>query len=217
MSLIRPSLLLSPDGSYDRNGAVSPTVGANVTIEDGVYGHAWGHGAASGRSVIAPCVWPTDQWTVILRGKVVTYYADGQWVWSDIGPSWTLSPAIKVNSPGTSVSTGHIGGNATAPFPSLGNPGFAAVALRAPVVTLITSGGVGRSARTSPYAYEPVIRLGYGRGLHTESVLIYPVALPDAEIARIAAMPMAWTMDNTAVRVTSRLRDQTVGLGLRVA
>src|SRR5690606_28348072 len=44
--IVYPSLLLSPDGSFDQAGAVSPTITGDVQVMAGQYSDAWRIGAA---------------------------------------------------------------------------------------------------------------------------------------------------------------------------
>lgn len=204
--IVYPSLLLSPDGSFDRNGAVTPTVTAGVTTAPGQYGQAWQKTSGSGGYVDYSA--PGVIQTILLRARVHAtngsnfFVRLGDWVGS---PPPTQSFVLQVASP-TSVlwatrynAEGALGGTL-----AVGSDWFWSALQLAPGVSHVLGDGIGQGAHfrtpTMQANFPASIRLfdnNSGHG-YLESVLIYPVALPDSEIARIAAMPAAWTMDNAA-------------------
>lgn len=201
--IVYPSLLLSPDGSFGPEGAVSPTVGSGVTVVEGQYGDAWdiaspsvslAGGAAHilldhGTIVVRRTVPPTHNVVILAAGvqaagnpsanwmQIRTNGTEG-WVYPQFGIAGAWQPAV--NTPGvasvpTSMGWSWVAGKIASVLTPFGSR----------VWTVIAATG----------ALSGDLRLNGGT---VESVLIYPAALPDAEIARIAAMPAAWSMDNTA-------------------
>lgn len=220
MILVRPSLLLSPNGSFDRNGAVSPTAYALTTA--GQYGQAWYATGAGHYVELSGHAPPVQQGTIIVR------------YWSANPGNASLQNYVRVGTTGDRIqirsqngtnqifAATNLGGNWNETWRAALQVGHDAAGMvwTPSLIRLVASGylHIGHNTNAPPAAWgnSGVIRIGPSAN-PVESVLVYPSAIPDREIARIAAIPAAWTMNNAAARVTSRLRDQTVGLGVRVA
>lgn len=89
--IVYPSLLLSPDGSFGRNGPVTPTIGSGVTVVAGQYGNAWLLDGSS--TVLLPAVsgLGEDSGSILMRvrididpgvpGSFLFYISGGEKVW----------------------------------------------------------------------------------------------------------------------------------------
>lgn len=222
MSLVRPSLLLSPDGSFDRNGVVSPTVGTSVTVVAGQYGQAWrspGTGSANNRRVTVPTPPGLSGFTVITR---LLWETNSE---AAIYPLDSGANGVRLGRSSSGNVSAILSGSTYSSGPAIPTATWVVLAaVYAQGILRLFLGGelLAIGQRSSP-THDSTIQVsfssstGSSQPVLTETALLYPVALPSKEIARISAMPAAWTMDNSAARVTSRLHDQAVGLGVRVA
>lgn len=198
--IVYPSLLLSPDGSMDRNGVVTPTVVGDVSVVDGQYGDAWR--TSSGNRVEIPIAYiNVAQYTILTRMRYQddqskTDYAiicngtngillgnhpssPGRWIVFNGGVN---ARVLELPLGATFVGGSRYQYGQLSPWVNgaIGNT------VAAPTATLLGSIIIGKTG------------VDYG---DIESVVIFPVGIPDAEIARISTMPTAWTMDNCAVNM----------------
>jgi hypothetical protein len=201
--IVYPSLLLSPDGSFDRNGVVSPTVVGTMTPTTGLYGQAWQGGA--GRLTLPSGYLSHLAGTILIRAqtgtdngadqRLLTHLAGGTPQRIYLGRlQSSLVPRLIFGDPQT------IGDQTSAWADTTW--GWMAARWQGSIATLLShlSKTIFKAnALTSTADFEIGAQGVSARwqGL-IESVLIYPVALPDAEIARLSAMPAAWTMANAA-------------------
>lgn len=221
--IVYPSLLLSPDGSFDRNGAVSPTVGGSVAVVPGLYGNAWQIGVGVGNYVTVPhsLIGATPmRGTILMRFRLITY--------SGGNPGNRYLWIIGINTAAGIMARANVGNVAlqeiwrqgaeaqitSGQLPITENDNYMACHVWE---YQLSRPGVGR--RSAPYSVAGITtpEIGWSGTLVTlgntgpsgglgmdgliESVLIYPVALPDAEIARISRLPAAWTMQNAAANI----------------
>ncbi len=194
-----PSLLLSPDGSFDRDGVVTPTVGANVTVVAGQYGNAWRSVVGENNNAVSiphssDIIDAAGQWTVISRHRT-----GGSAYYAAIGPSGTSGLLV-----GPLSFIGGVSRNSSNLWPA-DDWLASAVVLREDHAVRYVNGVIANSWSPRPTpAFGNTIRTyassGSGYAI-TESVLIYPLALSDAEINRISNLPAAWTMQNAAVNI----------------
>jgi hypothetical protein len=207
--IVYPSLLLSPDGSFDRSGAVAPTVGSGVTLAAGQYGQAWDTGtvtSTAGTNTIRQTT-PVNvaQGTILMRLKVIAYSSGAQYSGGDLRSSPTNQYLLIHGIPSGAYPAGSV---STATLNPIAVDAWAGPAMSwsGLIGTITTDGRLRKLLRGTPFAPStltelqlgfPVVYSGSARYL-IESVLVYPVALPDAEIARISALPGAWSMANAA-------------------
>ena len=209
--IVYPSLLLSPDGSFSRNGSVTPVVTGSVGVVGGVYGNAWRNPSGS-NYLTMPGNWnvvPAASGTVLVRGYMES---DGgtSFLLSYVGASGTDSRIYLWQS-----SAGVMAGGLS------GNSGAFALGSRPAVMTsygLSWGNGVGEAyvngrisssvAATTPLpdVSQPLNiagRIGASAtvAVVVESVIIFPVKLPASEIVRISTLPTAWTMSNAAANI----------------
>lgn len=202
--IVYPSLLLSPDGSFDKAGAVSPTIVGNVPLVAGQYGQAWR--TTSGNRLEVPLAGHIDvaDFTVFVRCLIDAAVPD------------TTSYLFYING-ADGVLFGRYGATPGLLIAYAGSP---------PMI----QGDFPRGQRvTVAFRYRDLLRHAYINGREVasgtatvgptagsqtamligsrssnsadiESVLIYP-HIPTSEIVRISQLTTAWTMQNTAVNM----------------
>lgn len=204
--IVYPSLLLSPDGSFDRSGPVSPTIGSAVSVIDGQYGKAWQFGAQNG-NVTLPIgdYLATDRGTVIARvrpkpggsypidinayqGMFLGNNSNNMtmlFVWGDPveWQSWTWSTISPLDTWAVWVIT------------------WDESRIRVYVNGTLRVNDLKTSAANFGTHVRFGERPGVTRTSDGESALYYREPLPHTEIERIAGMTTRWTMDNTRVNL----------------
>ncbi len=184
--IVYPSLLLSPDGSFDRDGVVVPTVGGGATVVAGQYGNAWQGGTLSvpnGRlgevfTVLIRVFRTTNAYFFNSNNGTGILLGGDDWVFLGGGSSYRGSATPNMNK---WVTWAVAFDGTTARF------------RRDTSEPLVTSGSMG-----IPNYGSAALNIN---GQTRESVLIYPVALPNSEIDRISTLPTAWTMQNAAANI----------------
>jgi len=200
-----PLLILSPDGSFDRAGAVTPTVVGSMPVVAGQYGSAWQGG--SGYLSLPTGYLVAGVGTVLIRAKSGAAGAGGrafahfagtpaQRIYLDLVAT-ARTPRITYGDP---QMIGTLGG--TWSDETWGLIGARWIGKIATLLTHLGTTAVTGTALTTVGGFHVGAQSGtaYWAGL-IESVLIYGVALSDAEVARISAVPAAWTMQNTTASV----------------
>jgi len=200
-----PTLLLRPEGSRDRHGAMVPTVASGVTVVAGQYGQAWTGFVSAGRAVSFPRAkyLASDNdgpFTILVRCRsAATSPGEAQAMISDTSVM-TLrrgsSRLLEGVSPLLVTTTYTVADNTWGAYAYRcnGNNGGIDLFADGAMVSTPGTGGVRSSASTVTVGGLSSSQPWLG---DTESVLIFgDVALPDAEISRISTMPVAWTWAN---------------------
>lgn len=206
-----PTLLLSPDGSRDRNGPVTPTVGSGITVVPGQYGNAWDI-PETGAAVRSPQgIASTIRGTMIVRlffpddtayrGVMeIGSYSIGDDIRIVKSPSGNNPSGIGIQTRtnGTSSYTGAV--VSSSPRGRWGAVGatWDTTTLRTVVPGIASSGGI-RTVTPTGVEDQPMY-VGSMQGATSigiiESVLVYDTPLSDAEIEHISTMPTAWTWES---------------------
>lgn len=192
-----PTLLLSPDGSRDRNGPVTPTLDGSVLVVPGQYGNAWHFPWNSGAVGFD---YPVDSGlahgTMMFRVRAMpTTMGDNPILFH--GGSAQLYRHASTNRWVLTTGTGPaLVGAGTGP------EGYGTVA--------VTWDGennrmwwdevlIGQSEQPVPPNIRRSVRISsnttYAFDGDVESAIFFNTALPEAEIHRISTMPTAWTWE----------------------
>lgn len=195
-----PTLLLSPDGSRDRNGSISVTTGSGVTVVAGQYGQAWRReGAGANSPLVNNAYINSPEGTILTRGMFLTdpvsptvqKYFVSSYVSASNRVYIGRRPSPGFQTYGLAGSTPISGGEA---LPDE-TPMALAISWSGGVASVYRDGVVkaGPTAFTGDIPSTATIDLMPSAYVQVESVLIYDTALPIAEIERLSAMPEAWT------------------------
>lgn len=205
--MVTPHLILSPDGSRDAAGSVSPPVLGAVSVVAGRYGQAWSNFTSTANVVTIPTnrtgIVTGQPFTILLRGRVAT-----------VTPTTTTDRQI-IMSDGTSVTirreepNGYWGIHATpaVAFPTgPANGAYISVAYRFNGSTIDFFDGATKHVTASTVgALATTLRFGSVSGGQVwkgeiESVLFVASAPSDSEVTRLLAMPQAWTWASVQAR-----------------
>lgn len=204
--LTTPTLLLSPDGSRDRTGPVTPTITGDVQVVPGQYGSAWHVELGSTDTVVT--FLDTDVLvgrTVLFRARVNAYDSGSKGLitlgnWNEAGQD---AVAIRLIGTFLNVAVRHsnigelhvnhaqrIGEWFTFAWRWDQGVTTSGYADTFPVTTVPfpTTGHMAPRVGLFAFSRSPDVDM--------ESPLLFDTALPDAEIARISQMPTAWTWAN---------------------
>jgi hypothetical protein len=212
--IVYPSLLLSPDGSFDRNGPVAPTVGAGVTVVPGQYGQAWQCGGSMSTGRVTYGQTPsTIMGTYIVRYRLrslVSAQPDPILIIGAFGNGATDRITLGMTSGGSSQAAARTSGVTSE---ALGGGEVSgewlaiAIAYTPSMISLFYARQMSHANRAVAPTGTPagVIEIASGdarvANADIESVVWYPVEIPGSEIVRISTMATAWTMDNAAANV----------------
>jgi hypothetical protein len=194
-----PSLLLSPDGSRDRNGVIVPTVGGSVSIVGGQYGNAWSSSISTGSGTVSvpnTYIDGSSPFTILMRFKLSDNNGDNQWVLSMGSTAGVLIGRYS----GSSSYNVYLSSSISTVSAFVSGTFVTIAVIYAPVSTIWTNGALTNAlVRPAPSLGSTIASYGGGDFAVRESILIYPIAVPGTEIARISTMPRSWTMANAAV------------------
>jgi hypothetical protein len=197
--------IISPDGSVGPNGVITPTVVGSPNIVAGQYGQAWAFPDGTQYvSIPTALYWSALRGTIMVRFRLYSNttnhhlvafpgggYYQGAQATSDV-PRQVL-PGISAIVGPTAIPVG-----TTKVLSTCRNGAFATVALDGAIVgTAAFSASI---TGTGDIFIGGVTSTVYASA-DIESVLFYPDALPNSEIARISNIAAAWTMANTAANM----------------
>lgn len=218
--IVYPSLLLSPDGSYDRNGAVTLTPGTTgnpPAVVQGRYGQAWKFDEASTylEAEIRDRV-NVQRGTLLIRfrkdelgtfnGYLMSIGANGD------GVTWVGFTTPRVANGGARQSWQTNRGS----FDTASS--FTAIPLGQHVDSVFSWDGTALMTKPSwadtvTGTRVPPMVWGSANGIRVswsttqsiiglvEAILVYDTILPAAELERVRTTPTTWTMQNTAVNM----------------
>jgi hypothetical protein len=207
-----PALLMSPDGSSGRSGAVSPTVDINTSIVAGQYGNAWSP-TQSTRFITVPASTyiPGNVITAIARWRAPSTFAAGYIFAQGEYNGQSFLGLLLDGSGGIRVIARYNGVDA------LTSPVLTTVAADSwhtisicyenRVIRVVMDGIViGVFAATTSLLIA-VNQMGFGLGVSIvgakyESALVYPGAVPDKEVMRIMSIASAWTLPSVPINTT---------------
>ena len=200
--IVYPSVILSPGESANQNGPVVPAISGLGTMA-GQYGTAWL--STSETSALSLSITRHPQYTVIIRsaqinrdgpnGSFFYSYHFQCYGFAQIGSGYTNLAAYTIlfhgsDGPDTNGDAWGIGAfrSTAMTFDGTYKSYFVSGVRRRMVASASVPPGT-----PGTLWFKAASALGQ---CALESALIYPVALPDAEVARISNMPMSWTMNN---------------------
>lgn len=204
-----PLLLLSPDVSRDRDGAVVPTIDGSAPVVAGEYGNAWN--VTSGQITTPSLAGHGDEGTILIRTLHTgdTSQASARLVTTNtsalaqrIQIFHTTAGLVRVNTP-TDNQTMASGfppnqwsfiairwDGTTIDVPDFGFSG--------PMSADLTEGQLRISSTSNGARWFGLV----------ESMLVYDTALSDAEIARISNLNEAWTWENVTAQLDPHDHDE---------
>lgn len=212
--MTEPTLLLSADGSRDRDGAVVPTVGENVSVVAGAHGQAWQRNsdtngivqiatseylAATAGTVLARMTAPIVEPTVTHYALATNSGAFRLLLYRETTTTNPNRPRFGIGNPLTIVNANpnSAPGDTLVTYGMSWSGGTATAYLDgSPVTTFAYTQGAG----TPSTIFTSLT--GSGTGQKWEGALCYDIDLSDGDIATLSAMDAAWTWDGVIAALT---------------
>jgi hypothetical protein len=212
--IVYPSLLLSPDGSFDKAGAVSPTIAGDLSVVPGRYGNAWLFDSGEVLTTSVSGKVSPSAGSIVLRAQLddlsnnrslvaIGSYGTvgGEWIGVDLSDSGKVRVRWRSDA-GTVYS-------ALTPTAITTSP--VAIAVKWTIQTVSIRHGEGSWAtitRPTVHSAFSTQEMALGSANTTfrmlgrvETIVSLPIDAPNSEIDRILAIPGPWTMANTAVNM----------------